>query len=56
MIRNAGLQRLPGSDYGLFRFGFRFEWYRLARILAVIHAGACCSRGLLAQSDLVIDD
>src|SRR5258706_514651 len=56
MVRNACLQRLPRSDYGLFRFGFRFEWHRLARILAVIHAGPRRGRGLLAQSDLVVDD
>ena|ERR1700674_935136 len=43
MLRNACLQSLPGSYDGLFRFGFRFEWYRLAWILAVIHAGPCRS-------------
>src|SRR5207253_2599675 len=56
MVRNARLQGLPGSDYGLLRFGFRFEWHRLAGILAVIHAGPGRSRGPLAQSDLVIHD
>ena len=56
MVGNARLQRLPGSNYGLLRFGFRFEWHRLARILAVIHAEAWRGRGLLTQSDLMIDD